>query len=113
MATGDTTSEPIGRGDRIIATVTGWPGVTTRTGRYGETEFVVAGRAIGHVHDDWQADIPFPRKLRDELVAAGRTGPHHIQPESTWTTTPIRSETDADEVIALLRLNYDRVTTSG
>jgi hypothetical protein len=98
------------RGARICREVTGWPGVSTAVGEYGETEFIVRGREIGHVHGSRQADIPFPRRLRDELVDAGRTGPHHIHADSGWTTLYIRSDADADEVVAQLRLNYDRVT---
>jgi hypothetical protein len=112
MANGETAPRTLGRGDRIIEAVTSWAGVTTQPGDYGETEFVVGGRMIGHVHGDRQADIPFPRKIRDELVAAGRTGPHHVHPDSGWTTTYIRSDADAEGVVALLRINYDRVTRS-
>jgi hypothetical protein len=100
----------MGRGDHIIEAVTSWAGVTTRTGRFGETEFVIDGHMIGHVHGDDQADIPFPRPLRDELVAAGRTGPHHIYPDSNWTTRYLDTDAAADEVVELIRLNYDRLT---
>jgi luciferase-like monooxygenase len=99
----------MGRGERIIETITGWPGVTTGIGRFGETELYVEGRSIGHVHGDDQADIPYPRRIRDELVAAGRAEPHHIHPESTWITRYIRSDDEADEVVDLFRINYDRV----
>lgn len=98
------------RGERIRATVTAWPGISTAPGDYGETDFLLNGRSIGHVHGGFQADIPFPRRLRDELVAAGRTGPHHIHPDSGWTTLRIRTDADADEAVALLRINYDRLT---
>jgi Family of unknown function (DUF5519) len=98
------------RADRIRRAVTAWPGITTASGEYGETDFVVSGRSIGHVHGGHQADIPFPRRIRDELVAAGRTGPHHVHPDSGWTTLYIRTDADADEAVALLRINYDRVT---
>jgi hypothetical protein len=98
------------RAERIRREVTGWPGVATAAGSYGETDFVVHGRSIGHVHGGYQADIPFPRRLRDELVAAGRTGPHHVHPDSGWTTLRIRTAADAEEAIELLRINYDRVT---
>ena len=103
----------MGRGERIVATVTSWPGVTTGVGRFGETEFFLDGRMLGHVHGDRQADIPYPRRTRDELVAAGRTGPHHIHPDSGWTTRYIESDDGADEVVELIRINYDRVTRSG
>jgi hypothetical protein len=98
------------RGERIVQEVTSWDGVTTRPERFGGTDFVVGRRSLGHVHGGELADIPFPRALRDQLVAEGRTGPHHVNPESTWTTLHIRSDADAAEAIALLRLNYDRIT---
>lgn len=98
------------RAERIRHEVTGWPGVATAAGSYGETDFVVDGRSIGHVHGGYQADIPFPRRIRDELVAGGRTGPHHVHPDSGWTTLYIRTAADAEEAIELLRINYDRIT---
>jgi hypothetical protein len=102
----------MGRGDRIIAMITSWPGVTTDVGRFHETEFFLDGRLLGHVHGDHQADIPFPRRIRDELVAAGRTGPHHIHPDSGWTTRYLESDDDVDGVVELIRINYDRVAAS-
>jgi len=96
-------------GERIVREVTSWPGITTDTGEFGETEFFLEGRAIGHVHGSHMADIPFPRRVRDQLVAEGRTEPHHVHPDSGWTTKYIREDTDADAVTALLRLNYDRI----
>jgi hypothetical protein len=110
MSTESSTSS-LGPGERIIRTVTSWPGITTQIGRFGETEFIVQGREIGHVHGDHQADIPFPRRIRDELVAAGRTGPHHIHPDSGWTTRYITADDDADAIVELIRINYDRVTS--
>jgi hypothetical protein len=38
--------------------------------------------------------------------------PHHIHPDSGWTTRYIGSDDDADEVVELIRINYDRVTRS-
>jgi hypothetical protein len=97
------------RAARIRREVTGWPGVTTAPGEFGETDFLVDGRSIGHVHGGHQADIPFPRRIRDELVVAGRTGPHHVHPDSGWTTLYIRTDADADQAVELLRINYDRI----
>lgn len=111
MTYADTPPGTLDRDDRIVATVTSWSGVTSRPGDYGATDFFVGKRSIGHIHGGYQADIPFPRRIRDQLVAAGRTGPHHIHPDSGWTTRYMRSEADADEVIDLLRINYDRITT--
>jgi hypothetical protein len=110
MVSAETSPSPGTREDRIVQAVTAWPGITTGVGEYGETEFYVEGRTIGHVHGDWQADIPYPRRIRDELVAAGRADPHHIHPDSGWITRVIRSDDDADGVVELLRINYDRIT---
>jgi hypothetical protein len=95
---------------RILETVTAWPGVVTSAGRFGETDFVLDGRSIGHVHGGHQADIPYPRRVRDQLVSEGRTGPHHVHPDSGWTTLYIRDDDDAATAIELLRINYDRIT---
>jgi hypothetical protein len=46
------------RAEHILGAVTRWPGVATAAGEYGETEFLVNGRSIGHVHGGHQADIP-------------------------------------------------------
>jgi hypothetical protein len=105
-----TSSDAARREAWIRREVTAWPGVDTQSGDFGETDFVVRGRSIGHVHGGHQADIPYPRRIRDELVAAGRTGPHHVYPDSGWTTLYIRHDRDARTAVELLRLNYDRVT---
>ena len=101
------------RHERIEREVTSWPGVTTRPERFGGVEFCVHGRPIGHVHDGMLADIEFPRAMRDRLVAEGRTGPHHIDPDSTWTTLRIHSDADADAAVGLLRIGYDREVARG
>ena len=64
------------------------------------------------MHGDRLADIPFPKRVRDELLKAGRVRPHHVLPSSGWASRPIGSEQDADDVIALLRLNYDRAVAA-
>ena len=108
MAT--TTTE--GFAGRIAATVTTWPGVTARAHSFGGIEFLLGRRELGHVHGDRLADIPFPKRLRDELLKAGRVRPHHVLPSSGWASRPIGSQEDADDVVALLRLNYDRAVAA-
>jgi hypothetical protein len=103
------TSSAVQRAELILREVTAWPGVSTDQGEFGETDFKVGRRSIGHVHGGHQADIPYPRRIRDELVSADRTGPHHVYPDSGWTTLYIRDDADARTAVELLRLNYDRV----
>jgi hypothetical protein len=52
-------------------------------------------------------DIPFPKKIRNELVMAGRAELHHILPESGWVTIYLRQAADVDRAIELLRLSFE------
>jgi len=90
----------------ITETVGEWAGISVDSHRYGGEEFTIEGREIGHVHGTRQADIPFAKRLRDVIVAEGRTSKHHLYPESGWVTHYIESESDVEEVITLLRLSY-------
>jgi luciferase-like monooxygenase len=47
-------------------------------------EFRVNGHELRHPHGDRQADLPFPVRVREELVASRRALPHHILPETGW-----------------------------
>jgi predicted DNA-binding protein (MmcQ/YjbR family) len=90
----------------ITEAVTGWAGVTAQTHRFGGVEYVIGRREIGHVHGDSLVDIPFPRKTRNEIVAAGRARPHHVLPQTGWVSFYLRVETDVEQAIALLRESY-------
>ena len=88
--------------------VLSWPGVTVSPHRFGGIEFRVGRRELGHLHADRLADLPFPVRIRKELVAAGRAEAHHIHPESGWISYWIRGIQDVPHVIELFRLSYDR-----
>ncbi|HEY9845874.1 MAG TPA: luciferase family protein [Candidatus Caenarcaniphilales bacterium] len=89
-----------------------WPGVTAGPHRFGGIEFRVNNREIGHLHGDYQADIPFSARLRKQLVAQGRAEPHHLYPNSGWVSYYIHSIEDIPALIELLRLNCDRLTAA-
>jgi hypothetical protein len=88
--------------------VANWPGVTVEPHRFGGVEFRVGRREIGHLHGSRLADLPFPVKVREQLVASGKAQPHHIMPTSGWVSVHIRGAQDVDTVIELFRLNYER-----
>jgi predicted DNA-binding protein (MmcQ/YjbR family) len=92
---------------RISEMVTSWPGVTAQPHRFGGVEYGIGKREIGHIHGDHLVDIPFPKRVRDELVAAGRALPHHILPETGWVSFYLRQESDVEQAIALLRESYE------
>jgi hypothetical protein len=92
---------------RITAAVTSWAGVTSQPHRFGGVEYVMGRREIGHIHGDHLVDIPFPKKVRDEIVAVGRAQPHHVLPETGWVSFYLRQEPDVEQAIALLKQSYE------
>src|SRR6185436_10941752 len=98
--------------ETVRAAVGSWEGVTTDDHRFGGIEFRYGRRELGHLHGTF-ADLPFPRRIRDELIAAGRARPHHILPDSGWVSTPMRTVSDVENVIELFRQNYLRSSPSG
>ncbi len=63
---------------------------------------------MGHVHGDRLADLPVPRRLHDELIAAGRAEPHHVLPDTGWISVWIRGAGDVESVIDIFRMQYER-----
>ena len=94
---------------RIRAAVAAWPGMSEAPHRFGGVEFRLGTREIGHLHGDRLLDVPFPKRVRDELVAAGLARPHHVLPESGWISFPIAAEADVAAAIALLRHSHDLI----
>lgn len=92
--------------EQIIETVASWPSITTGKGRFNSTTFKVGQRDIGHVHRWGPVDISYPKPLRDQLIAEGRTGDHHVVPSSNATTFRVESTDDIEQALALLRFSY-------
>lgn len=96
-----------GANEQITRVAQSWPGVEAHAHRFGGTEFRLGSREIGHVHGDHLVDIPFPTRVRQEVVAAGQAQPHHVLPESGWVSVYLRRPGDVEEAIALLRRSYE------
>jgi hypothetical protein len=99
-------------GEMIRSEVTSWPGVEAAPHRYGGVEFRLGKRELGHLHGDYLADLPFPVRVRAQLVAEGKAMPHHILPASGWVSYPIRDAADVPGALALFRLAYERATAT-
>jgi luciferase-like monooxygenase len=93
---------------QIQREVGAWPGVTVEAHRGGMVFFHVGQREIGHLHGNRMADLPFPVRIRAELVAEGKADPHYLHPKSGWITYYFRAEQDIEAIIELFRLNYHR-----
>jgi hypothetical protein len=99
----------VGYGAEIESAVRSWPDVSAHPHRFGGVEFRLGRVELGHLHGDGLADLPFPKKVRDELIAQGRAVPHHVLPDTGWVSRWIRGADDAADVVELFRLNYERV----
>ena len=97
--------------EQITREVTSWPGVEAGYGRRGEFAFKVLGREVGHLHGDRAAHFVFPKDVWAELSAAGRITDHPVFPGRVGPAARrIADEDDIRDVIAMMRLNYDRYT---
>jgi Family of unknown function (DUF5519) len=96
--------------ERITEEVASWRGVTAGVGRRGEFGFKVGKREIGHLHGDHAAHFGFPKEVWTSLFEQGRIDYHPVFPERPgFGARRIESEADVDDVIAFMRLNYERV----
>ena len=93
---------------RIQHEVASWPDIVVEGHRGGIVFFRIGRREIGHLHGNRFADLPFPVRIRKELVAAGKADLHYLHPKSGWVTRYIGGEQDFQAIIELFRMNYSR-----
>jgi hypothetical protein len=97
--------------DAVRAVLTD-PEVSEAEHRFGGLEFRLGRRELGHLHGERLADLPFPRRVRDELIAAGRAEAHHALPNSGWVTRRVRGPEDVAAVAALFAMSYERAAAA-
>jgi hypothetical protein len=99
--------------ENLEAQVSSWPHVTVHPHRFGGREFRFGAAEIGHIHRGGIVDIPFPRPVRDALLAGGLAEEHHFVPNSGWVTFRIRREEDVEHALWLMKLSYLRYDLKG
>jgi Family of unknown function (DUF5519) len=99
--------------EQITASVTAWPEVTSGFGSRGELAFKLGPRELGHLHGDRVAHFGFPKAVWHELFDAGRITHHPVFPGKAGPGgRQIAGDDDVHDVIALMRVNYDRIMAS-
>ena len=100
--------------ERIKQEVTSWDGVEAGPGRRGEFGFRLGHRELGHLHGDHAAHFSFPRQRWEELAAEGRIAEHPVFPGKHGPASRrIADEADVEDVIALMRINYEDAKARG
>lgn len=94
-------------GDRIMAAVLDWDGVTLGRHRFGGTEFRLGRRVFGQVHGNSVVDVLLPKSVRVDLVNAGEAEPHMVLPASGWVTIFLNQEADEVRALKVLWMAYD------
>jgi hypothetical protein len=96
--------------ERITDEVTSWPGVEAGYGKRREWGFRVSGREVGHLHGDHAAHFAFGRELGESLRERGMVVDHPVFPgKPAMAARRIDTQEDVDEVIELMRINYERI----
>jgi hypothetical protein len=85
-----------------------WPHISVHPHRFGGMDFRFGDAEVGHVHTNGIVDIPFPRSVRDALLADGLAEEHHWVPNSGWITFQMRGEEDLNHAMWLMQLSYVR-----
>src|SRR5712675_3403397 len=88
--------------------VASWPRISVHSHRFGGREFRFANAEVGHVHHGGIVDIPFPRSVRDALLAEKLAEEHRWVPNSGWITFRVRREEDLQHALWFMRLSYLR-----
>ena len=94
--------------EKLEQEISSWPGVSTQPHRFGGREFRFKAAEVGHIHIGGTIDIPFPRSVRDALLAEGLVQEHRWVPNSGWITFQVRGEEDFKHAVWLMRLSYLR-----
>jgi len=95
--------------DEIEAEVLRWQHTTSVIHKYGGMQFNYKGREIGHIHSNGLLDMLMSRSVKAQLMPDGRISDHHTFKNTGWISFCIRSVSDKDYALALLRMGFDRL----
>ena len=100
---------------QVMTEVRRWSGVEMkphpspdRPGDQDGVEFRLAGRQIGHMHDNCAVHLSLTKALKASVVSEGLAEPLSSSPESGWVMFEPVFASDVNRAIWLLRLNYVR-----
>jgi hypothetical protein len=89
----------------VVQAIRGWRGVAIETDCTG-LSFMVGGAALGHLRWNGRLDLPFVAEIEDRLVAEEMVSRDPDQPGTGGVVFDVRTLTDVDRAVWLLRLAY-------
>lgn len=95
--------------DEIEAEMRKLSGLHIGMHKYGGVQFNYAQKEVGHLHGNGLLDVRLSLKLKRELMQQGRIQNHHVFTDAGWVSFYIKSESDKDYALELLKWNYERL----
>ncbi|PJJ84930.1 hypothetical protein CLV57_1952 [Mucilaginibacter auburnensis] len=92
--------------DEIELEVQQWPGVSKKLHKYGGVQFDLKEIEIGHIHGNGLLDMILNRDFKRQLISDGKIRDHHTFRKSGWISFHIKTESDKDYAIQLLKIGY-------
>jgi hypothetical protein len=92
--------------EQVISEVETWENIDKSAHRFGGTQFNLGKTEIGHIHSNGVVDIPFLKKVKEVLIREKKASVHHYSPNSGWTSFYIKSESDVNNTLWLLKISY-------
>jgi hypothetical protein len=84
-------------------------GVTLSIHKYGGRQFNYNNRELGHIHGNGMVDVLLNKKIKEELMHKGWVEKHHTFKNSGWITMFLRSRSDAEKAIHVLKISKNRI----
>jgi hypothetical protein len=97
--------------DDIEAEVLSWKGTSVSLHKYGGIQFNCKGKEIGHIHSNGILDIRFSRKIKQQLMKAGRISDHHVFTNSGWISFYVLKKADVAYANQLLKMAYLKINS--
>ncbi len=72
-----------------------------------EDAFYVRRSMFMHIHGQGYCDIRLPRDIQQQVLAQGKALPHRWAPEAGYVTFIVKSETDLDSAMELIRISHN------
>lgn len=92
--------------DEIEETVSQWDQVSVSIHKFGGTQFNRGKDEIGHLHGNGLLDVLLTRQIKTSLMENPLILEHHIFKDSGWISFWVKTPTDRDLAITILKHAY-------
>lgn len=92
--------------DDIEQIVSSWNGMSITLHKYGGIQFNLNSYELGHLHGNGLLDVLLTKAIKEELMQKHPIEDHHVFKNSGWISLWIKTSSDKDIAIKVLRQAY-------